>query len=140
MNVFQEFPVLIPLVAGLIAEGAKLIGVLYKKSKIEFQDILQSGGLPSGHTVFVSSLATTVYLIEGVRSTSFAIVFVLAIVVMYDAMKIRRAAGRHAEELNRILGETKYVERLGHSPFEVIMGIVMGVGIAVILFSFSFSI
>ncbi len=137
MSIFHEYPFAIPLVAGLIAESFKLIGVLYRKSKIELHDILQSGGLPSGHTVFVSALVTTVFLIDGCRSVTFAISFALAVVVMYDAMKLRRATGRHAEELNRIVGEVKYVERLGHSPFEVMMGTFMGVGIALILFSFS---
>ena len=50
-----------------------------------------------------------------------------AVVVMYDAMKIRRAAGRHAEELNRIIGEKKFTERLGHTPLEVFVGFCLGV-------------
>jgi len=137
MSIFSDFPVLIPIFAGFLAEIGKLIGVYRMKSRIETRDILQSGGIPSGHSVFVSSAATTVFLLEGADSPLFLISVVLAIVVMYDAMKIRRAAGRHAEELNRMLGEEKFAVRLGHSPVEVFVGMVMGILIAYLLLSFS---
>lgn len=126
MTFFRDFPALIPLTAALLTESWKLLWFFFQKWKIEARDILQSGGMPSGHSVFVSSLLVTVFLKNGGGSTEFAIAFVFAIVVMYDAMKIRRAAGRHAEELNRMLGEKKFVERLGHTPLEVFVGFSLG--------------
>ncbi len=137
MHIFHDFPVLVPLFAGFIAELGKLVGVFFRKSKIELRDILQSGGLPSGHATFVSALVSTIWLLAGMQSLLFAIAAVLAIVVMYDAMKIRRAAGKHAAELNQILGEKKYAESLGHTPFEVFVGLLFGTGIAFCLLSFS---
>lgn len=137
MRIFAEYPVLVLITAGLLAEVGKLVGTFFAKSKIELRDILQSGGVPSGHSVFVSSAATTVFLFEGAQSLLFLVAVTLAIVVMYDAIKIRRAAGRHAEELNRIVGEEKYVTRLGHTPFEVLVGFLLGIIIAFVLLSFS---
>lgn len=126
MMFFHDFPALIPFTAALLTESWKLLRVFVREWKIEAKDFLQSGGMPSGHTVFVSSLLVTVLLIRGKGSVEFAIAFVFAVVVMYDAMKIRRAAGRHAEELNRIIGEKKFTERLGHTPLEVFVGFCLG--------------
>jgi acid phosphatase family membrane protein YuiD len=137
MRFFAEYPVLVPLFAGFLAEVGKLIGVLCTKSKIEFRDLLQSGGFPSGHSVFVCSAATTVYVLKGAQSILFLIAVTIAVVVMYDAMKIRRAAGRHAEELNRMLNEQRFVTRLGHTPFEVFSGMIIGISVSYLLLSFS---
>jgi acid phosphatase family membrane protein YuiD len=126
MKVFLEYPLLVPIIAGTLAEIAKLTHIFYKKHFLEAGDFFQTGGMPSGHTIFVVSLATTVGIIDGLQSTTFAIALSFAIVVMYDALKLRRAVGNHATELNRLRGDNKFHEGVGHTPLEVFAGIVAG--------------
>jgi len=97
------------------------------------------GGMPSSHSAFVTSLAVAIGLTEGWDSGMFAVSFVFAAVVMYDAAGVRRAAGRQARVLNQLMTimlkeghfpATKLRELLGHTPFEVVMGALLGTAIA----------
>lgn len=138
MSIFHEYPVLIPVLTGILVQLGKLAGrCVQKKCKISWQDITESGGFPSAHTAFVVSIVTTVFMLEGAQSILFAITVPFALLVMFDAIRVRREAGRHAKELNRMLGERKYIERLGHTPFQVFAGAIFGIGISLILLSFS---
>ena len=102
-----------------------------------------SGGMPSSHSAAVSALATGIAISEGLDSAAFAISLVTALVVLYDAAGVRRAAGVQANILNQILTElfsgrpiaqTRLRELIGHTPFEVLVGAALGVGIALLLF------
>lgn len=106
----------------------------------DFRTLVHTGGMPSSHSALVASVATSVGLIDGFKSTTFAIAFALASIVMYDAAGLRRAAGKMAGILNRIT-EDIYINRpdhvpdrlrelLGHTPVEVIAGALFGVGMA----------
>ena len=97
--------------------------------------------MPSSHTALVCSLATVVGMTQGFGSVVFAVVAILAMVVMYDAAGVRRAVGRQSAILNRIVKELlekrprDEVERdlrefIGHTPFQVIAGAVLGISIA----------
>jgi hypothetical protein len=99
--------------------------------------------MPSSHSAAVSALATSVGISEGLDSIAFAIALVIALVVVYDAAGVRRAAGVQANILNQILTElfsgrpiaqTRLRELIGHTPFEVLVGAALGVGIALLLF------
>ena len=98
--------------------------------------------MPSSHSSLVTSLATAVAILDGIYSTSFAISAVLALVVMYDAAGVRRAAGQQAKILNKIVEEWEHLdfgktdkrlkELLGHTPFEVFAGAILGILISFI--------
>jgi uncharacterized protein len=103
--------------------------------------LVRSGGMPSSHTAMISSLATAVGYRQGLHSTSFAISVVLAIVVMYDASGVRQAAGKQAKVLNQIVrelfsgqpvSEEELKELLGHTPFEVFVGALVGIAYTLI--------
>jgi acid phosphatase family membrane protein YuiD len=102
-----------------------------------------SGGMPSSHTAFVTALATRAGLLEGFDSLAFAICFVLAFIVMTDAIGVRRETGRQGSAINMLMdwftlehaeaednGELK--ERMGHTPLEVLIGTIWGIGCALL--------
>jgi uncharacterized protein len=97
--------------------------------------------MPSSHAASVSALSTMVGLHEGFRSTLFGVTLFFSLIVMYDAAGLRRAAGRHAVVLNRLIdehfknpeeGAQKLMELLGHTPLEVLVGALLGVGSAIL--------
>lgn len=104
-----------------------------------------AGGMPSSHSALVCSATLGVARMEGLGSPVFAVMFVLAVVVMYDAMGVRRAAGQQAKEINRMKqflekntdmpsGQGKGLkEFLGHTPFEVLGGALLGILLALIV-------
>ncbi len=126
------------LIALVSAQALKVVISLFTEKKINFRRFLDTGNMPSSHTSSVVSLATAVGIREGIGSTFFAISVVFAVVVMYDATGVRRAAGRQASVLNKILENIKQKEGLviieenlkellGHTPKEVFGGAVLGV-------------
>ena len=125
-----------------IAQLLKMIFVLMHDRKLDWTRMIGSGGMPSSHSAFVTSLAMSVGLKDGFYSTTFAIAVVFAMVVMYAAAGIRRAAGQQAQILNRLIEqwnnsetrEKQLKELLGHTPVEVFAGAVLGVIIAILRF------
>ena len=95
---------------------AQFIKIFTGKDKfIQFSRIVTSGGMPSSHSSFVTSLATLVGIERGFNSTDFAIVAVFALIIMYDATGVRRAVGKQAAILNQILDDIhhkKHIERM----------------------------
>lgn len=100
------------------------------------------GGMPSTHTAGVAALSTSVGLTQGFNSALFAIALVLTIIVIFDAQVVRRASSRQAKVLNKLIEdiyfkrgikEESLKELLGHTPVEVLGGIVLGVVVAVLL-------
>lgn len=130
------------ILAWFIAQFIKVILTLIKDKKIDFRRFVGSGGFPSSHASFVTALATSVGIIDGFSSTEFAITVVLALVVMYDAAGVRRAAGQQARILNKIVEawehkdltqtDKRLKELLGHTPKEVFAGAILGIVIALI--------
>ena len=100
-----------------------------------------SGGMPSSHTAVVTSLAMLVGKSEGFDSAMFAVALVFAMVVMYDAAGVRRAAGKQAHLLNKIIEtpgltgvevQERLVEVLGHTPLQVIVGAIIGITVGLL--------
>lgn len=98
--------------------------------------------MPSSHSALVTSLATGVGIKDGWNSTVFAAAVGFALVVMYDAAGVRRAAGKQARVLNQIMDilahsghipGTKLRELLGHTPFEVMAGALLGIVVAALM-------
>lgn len=135
-------PVLLAaLTAWFIAQGLKVIIYFSLRKKFDLQLFVSSGGFPSSHSAAVSSLAIGIGKYNGWSSPDFAIAAVLALVVMYDATGVRRAAGKQAEVLNQLVerfyqGSDVQQERLkeliGHTPFEVFGGALLGIIVGVI--------
>ena len=105
---------------------------------------VETGGMPSSHAASVSALSTAIGMRAGFRSPLFAVTLFFSLIVMYDAAGLRRAAGRHAAVLNRLIdehfahpekGAQKLMELLGHTPFEVLVGALLGSAGALLWYS-----
>lgn len=142
MEFWNESVLVTCLISWFTAQFIKVIHTLIKSKKIDFRRFIGSGGMPSSHSSFVTSLATAVGIEEGFNGAAFAIATVLAMVVMYDAAGVRRAAGQQAKILNKIVEEWEHSdfaqtdkrlkELLGHTPKEVFAGALLGIVIAII--------
>ncbi|WP_300279877.1 divergent PAP2 family protein [Peptacetobacter sp.] len=130
----------ISLIACILAQVIKVF--TGKEKRFDLKRITTSGGMPSSHTSFVTSLATVVGMVDGFHSTNFAIAVVFAMIVMYDAAGVRRAVGKQATILNQMLEDIqqgkiiqnkKLKELIGHTPFEVLGGAILGIVVALIL-------
>ena len=95
-----------------------------------------AGGLPSSHSALVTAVSLTIGIQEGFNTALFALASSIAMIVIYDAAGVRRQAGIHAERINEIMKnfiesrhfeENDLKEMLGHTPFEVITGILLGI-------------
>ncbi len=122
-----------------LAQFSKLLLVLLREREFQISYMTSAGGMPSSHSAVVVALATRIGMEEGVASTAFAIAFVFAGVVLYDAAGIRRAVSVQARILNRMLeevieyqrfNEKRLLELLGHTPFEVFVGSLLGLLVA----------
>ncbi len=139
----NEF-ITVPVTAWFIAQVLKVILVLIFQKKVDVTRFIGAGGMPSSHSAFVVSLATVIGRKFGVDSVEFAMSFAFAMIVMYDASGIRRAAGQQARTLNKLIEhwgqydphfvEEQLKELLGHTPFEVLVGAILGLGIALWIF------
>jgi hypothetical protein len=138
-GIFTNRILLAALISWAIAQTLKIFTSLRAEHRIDWSKIMGPGGMPSSHSAFVTSLAVGIGLTEGWDSGMFAVSFVFAAVVMYDAAGVRRAAGKQARVLNQLMTimlkeghvpATKLRELLGHTPFEVIMGALLGMLIA----------
>lgn len=126
--------------SALLAQVFKCLIYLGSGRPVDFRTMVHTGGMPSSHSSLVACIATSTGLIEGFLSPTFAVALGFAVIVMYDAAGLRRAAGKMAGILNR-LTEDIYMDRsgqvpdrlrelLGHTPFEVIVGALLGVAVA----------
>jgi acid phosphatase family membrane protein YuiD len=133
---------LAPLVAWTIAQTAKVIIYSIREHRLNLRVLAVTGGMPSSHSAIVMGMTTAVGKYAGINSAAFAIALIFSFVVMYDAAGLRRAAGRQAAILNRLVEdlvnmrgvqEAKLRELLGHTPVEVLVGAVLGVAAGLIL-------
>jgi uncharacterized protein len=129
------------LFALLIAHILKGLYYFIKEKKINFKRFFGAGGMPSSHSTLVAALTTSVGIQTGWDSIATAISIIVSLIVMYDASGVRRAAGRQAATLNKIIDELfeegefhqeRLKELLGHTPVEVIAGATLGIVIAII--------
>lgn len=131
------------ITAWLIAQLIKIAVDFNKQKKLDLGLIMSSGGMPSSHSSFVTSCATSIAFAEGLDSSMFALSFVLSMVVMYDATGVRREAGKQAQVLNNIVSTfenenfhmaDKLKELLGHTPIQVFAGACLGILISTITY------
>ncbi len=141
-SVLNNHALIVSLLSCVLAQLSKVVVELIYHGKLNFRVIFESGGMPSSHSALVTALATDIGLRKGWESGEFAIATVFAIIVMYDAAGVRQAAGKQAKILNQMieelftgdhhLTEIHLKELLGHTPFQVLIGSVMGIVIACI--------
>ena len=134
------------ILAGLLgwaaAQFLKVVTYSIKSKKIDLTRLIGSGGMPSSHSGFVMAVAVKTGMEAGFSSPMFAIAMTFATVVMYDAAGVRRAAGNQARVINLIIldlshkkgiQQDRLKELIGHTPFEVIAGAILGVIIGIIV-------
>ena len=126
-------PYLIAIIAAwLIAQGAKYVIVAVRQRKFDhIRQLYLSGNMPSAHSATVLSLAVTVGLRDGMDSGVFAVAALLAGIVMYDAVMVRRSSGEQGIAIQKLIKEQKSSIALpraakGHSPLEVVAGALLG--------------
>lgn len=133
------------LTAWFIAQVLKTITSFWKHREFRAERLVGAGGMPSSHTSLVVGLAAAAGFKEGFESPLFAVAVVLAAIVMYDAAGVRRAAGKQAKVINKLVREmrvehtvrdTRLKELLGHTPLEVLAGALLGLVIAYAFHSF----
>lgn len=124
----------------IAAQVIKFFFHLIVKRQVDLRLFTTTGGMPSSHAAGVMGLSTSVGLITGFNSIPFAIALGYAFIVMYDAAGVRRAAGKQAACLNRIIMDVykqelkeaggKLKELLGHTPLQVVVGAIFGIAYA----------
>jgi acid phosphatase family membrane protein YuiD len=149
-----NYPLVAALSAILLAQALKIPLHFMFEGKWDFSRLLGTGGMPSSHSAGVTALASAAAYQHGLHSTEFALSLVLGLVVMYDAMGIRRHAGEQAMAINelkrafdqhletndpifskeRFQHQKKVLkELLGHQPIEVAGGAALGVALGLFL-------
>ncbi len=124
------------ILAWFTAQVLKLIIVLIRSRRLDFKRLFGSGGMPSSHSACVTAMAVSVGKVTGIESVAFAIAATIAVVVMYDASNVRKAAGEQAKILNYMMEHwseqtpalfgRELKELLGHTPVEVFAGALLG--------------
>ena len=139
----QEYKyIIVPFFVWFGIQLFKLIYDLVTTKKFNFKRIMQAGGMPSSHSAVVVALTTMIAKAEGINSPVFGVSLIFSFVVMYDAAGVRRAAGKQAKLLNKIV-ETpglsgvevseRLVEVLGHTPIQVLVGALIGLAVGIIV-------
>ena len=133
--------IIIPILTWFFIQLFKLLYDLVTTKQFNFKRILGAGGMPSSHSAVVVSLATMIGKDIGVNSPLFAMSLLFAFIVMYDAAGVRRAAGKQARLLNKIVQtpglsglqvQERLVEVLGHTPMQVVVGAIIGIIVGLI--------
>ena len=135
-DLWSNVPLKCAVLSWCVAQGIKVLISLWLDKKLDWRRCFGMGGMPSSHSAFVFSLMLCIAVKETVASPLFALSFALAAVVIYDAMGVRRETGKQGEVLNQILSqvlvegkpitEKQLKELVGHTPLEVIGGVIVG--------------
>ena len=151
MNVWTQMlgnQLLMSAVTGwVVAQFLKTLIDFALNKNFNAERLVGSGGMPSSHSATVCGLTTAALLKYGAGYFEFAVSFVLSMIVMYDAIGVRRETGKQAKLLNSILSENplklnaevlqeKLKEYVGHTPLQVLAGAILGIGLALALNSY----
>ena len=143
-DLFSNYWLISIICSWLGAQILKVFTGIFRQREFSITAMLfGNGGMPSSHTAAVAGLATSIALTEGVNSIAFAIAALFSIIVMTDAIGVRRETGKHSKLLNEILVEYKtrekneplelFRELIGHSPLQVFFGLITGIAVALLL-------
>ena len=126
----------LPFLVWFCIQTFKVIYDLVTTKKFNFKRIIGAGGMPSSHSAIVMAITVMIGKKVGFDGWEFAVALVFSCVVMYDAAGVRRAAGKQATLLNKIIAtpgltgvqvQEKLVEVLGHTPLQVLVGAIIGI-------------
>jgi acid phosphatase family membrane protein YuiD len=143
-EVFRNVCFWAPFCAWLVAQSIKMLNGFLKTRRMDFRYLVSTGGMPSAHSAMATGLVTSVGLELGFGTPFFATTLAFALIVMFDASTVRRAAGQQARLLNEMVdelfkehkfSEDKLAELLGHTRLEVFMGMIVGILVALIVIS-----
>lgn len=140
---FRNYILISAITGWFLAQIIKIFICIFSKEKINiFKMLFSNGGMPSSHSATVVALCTACGIKEGLSSSAFAISLIFAAIVMIDASGVRYQAGKQAQIINKIVKEifsgkvedfnTGLKELIGHTPFQVLMGALLGIVIAVV--------
>lgn len=141
-KIFTNKYLLAPLILWFCIQSFKVLQELITTKKFNFKRIVGAGGMPSSHSAISMCIATMIGKSEGFDSSIFALALIFSLVVMYDAAGVRRAAGKQAKLLNKIIEtpglsnvqvQEKLVEVLGHTPIQVFVGAILGIAVGIIV-------
>jgi acid phosphatase family membrane protein YuiD len=128
------------LIAWFLAQLLKLPTDYLKTHKWHWSLFFSAGGMPSSHSALISSTTLAIGFFQGFGSPLFALALAIGMIVVYDATGIRHQAGKHAQKINQMIealfqghpiSDNTLKEVLGHTPFEALMGVVLGSVVAV---------
>ena len=129
-----------------VAQIIKMIIHTIVNGKFDISRLFGDGGMPSGHSATVTSLAIITGLLNGFESAEFGIAMILAVVVCHDATGVRQEAGKQAVVLNELidlfslpldseLRQIRLKEFVGHTPVQVLAGILVGIANAIVMYN-----
>ena len=136
---FEYLYLMTPFVAWFVAGVSKFLINSIKAKKLAF-GLVGYGGLPSNHSAIVSSMVFLIALKEGIAHPAFGVAITLAFIVLLDAKSLRQQVGKHAKAINQLTehlehNKTPLRERIGHTPIELLAGVVVGGIVAYSLFT-----
>ncbi|MDD4900774.1 MAG: divergent PAP2 family protein [Patescibacteria group bacterium] len=125
------------LVAGIIAQLSKFL-IKTNNIKFNWRSLSSYSGMPSSHAAFVAALTTIVGLTQGFSSPLFAVCFIFSVLIIRDAIGLRRYLGQHGEIINILVKDLaedkmldqsypKLLEKIGHTPAQIIAGSALGI-------------
>lgn len=132
--------ILVVVLGWVFAQGLKYVFAVIKTKRIgNFRQFYTSGNMPSSHSACVVGLATIIGLTDGFNSALFGLAFLFAMIVMYDAVMVRRSSGEQGLAIQELikLGKTKIVlprAAKGHTPAEVLVGATLGAVLGLVVF------
>ena len=138
-SILSNKVLLVPLGAWCVVQVLKVVVSSIRDRRLNFSQLITTGGMPSSHAALVCALATAAAILYGLDSAVFGIAALFALVVMSDATGVRKTVGIQSTMLNRILdelfkGKTEFEERvreiIGHTIFEVSSGAILGILLA----------
>jgi acid phosphatase family membrane protein YuiD len=145
VKAFIENPIVLSaLTSWFLAQAVKTAIMLLKTNRKNGREVLvtivwRTGGMPSSHAALVSAMTASVAIREGLQSNLFAVVFFTSLIIMRDAMGVRRSSGIQGKSLNSLgrnleerlgLEYHPIKEVQGHTPLEVVIGALLGIFIA----------
>ena len=138
---FGNYMLVSAIMGWFFAQVIKIFTNLFVKKKFDIRMLFSNGGMPSSHSSTVFALATSAAISQGLGSSAFAISGILSVIVMNDAFGVRWQAGKQAQIINKMIMElfsnkeefdVKLKEIIGHTPFQVFMGALLGFIIALV--------
>lgn len=133
----------VTVIVWITGQGIKIATNLLRGRRFNFRWFIRTGGMPSSHAAGVTALSVCCGMEYGFQSGMFALASIFAMVTMFDAQGVRRSTGEQAEVLNKVIDDMYWHKKVdigrirefvGHSPMQVLAGLVLGAVMAVLLF------